>query len=362
MASADPIPGGMTAAAPRAPYAFTDPLGAASGDVPRLGPKEVLRRATIGGYLAGGATVLTALALPDSDPSDHLELAVIGALLLAIALALALWRTPPDAVALALPLVATLIISALVAACRPMALVPIFYVWPLVLTAYSCQRREVLLNYLAVLVGFAIALAGWAPPDTRIVMWVLVAVVGGVLATLVTALKERLSLVVGDLRSLATHDPLTGVLNRRAFAAALEDALLRAARDDVPSAVLVLDVDWFKAINDTWGHATGDRTLKDLSATLQRCTRASDEVGRLGGEEFGILLHATDAAGAEVYAERLRLAVAGSSGQDAPAITVSIGVAAMKPDQDVDHVLDAADYAMYAAKDAGRDRVVVAAA
>ena len=169
-----------------------------------------------------------------------------------------------------------------------------------------------------------------------------------------------------ELLRLATTDFLTGLPNRRHFLARLEEEHARMQRlEGQRATVLMLDLDHFKRVNDRFGHATGDNCLKHLTALVRGELRKIDTAGRLGGEEFGIILPGADPTSAQVFAERLRLKVA-----DTPFVlkdqviqlTVSIGVAAMDgKDADAVAVLARADRALYGAKEGGRNRLMAAA-
>lgn len=160
---------------------------------------------------------------------------------------------------------------------------------------------------------------------------------------------------------LATTDALTGLLNRRYFLDKLTQELKRLRRSKAGAVLLALDVDFFKAVNDTHGHAAGDRVLKHFAFTLKASLRDIDLIGRLGGEEFGILLPGTDPATGLTVAERLREAVALSPVRVQNTrqwITVSIGVTDLDAkDEHIDQALQRADQALYAAKGAGRNGV-----
>jgi diguanylate cyclase (GGDEF)-like protein/PAS domain S-box-containing protein len=170
-----------------------------------------------------------------------------------------------------------------------------------------------------------------------------------------------------ELLEVATTDFLTGLPNRRHFLSRLEEELARVQRlEGQRAAVLMLDADHFKLVNDRFGHATGDKMLRHLASLIRGELRKIDTAGRLGGEEFAIILPGADPVSAEIFAERLRQKVAHSplklSDQEIP-LTVSIGVAPMlAKDADADAALVRADRALYRAKDSGRNRVVVAAA
>jgi len=164
-----------------------------------------------------------------------------------------------------------------------------------------------------------------------------------------------------ELRHLAATDPLTGLANRRHFLEQMALALARQQRHDTPTALLMLDLDWFKRINDQHGHAIGDEVLKHVAGIMAASLRRIDLLGRLGGEEFAILLPDTEARGAHEFAERLRQRIAIEPAQTpagAIPMTVSIGVTPFAPrDSGIDAILARADRALYRAKANGRNRV-----
>src|ERR1043165_3437748 len=163
-------------------------------------------------------------------------------------------------------------------------------------------------------------------------------------------------------RIAALIDPLTGLPNRRAFMIDAEATITGRSSRSAPIAVLVADLDRFKAINDVYGHAVGDRVLTVFAASLHRCLGANDLAGRLGGEEFAILLPEKGEAAALALAERIRGVFADAAaeiGGHAVAATVSIGVAAARiGGHDLGGLLGRADDALYRAKEAGRNRVM----
>jgi diguanylate cyclase (GGDEF)-like protein len=164
-----------------------------------------------------------------------------------------------------------------------------------------------------------------------------------------------------ELRALASLDGLTGIYNRRHFLELCGKELARSQRYDHPLALLMMDVDRFKRINDSYGHAAGDEVLKQLAATCAAKLRGPDILGRLGGEEFAVAMPECGIEAAERAAERLRRTLAGvevPSEQGAITFTISIGVVAWESGEDLAATLDRADKAMYAAKQGGRDRVV----
>lgn len=167
------------------------------------------------------------------------------------------------------------------------------------------------------------------------------------------------------LEHLANHDPLTGLLNRRAFFVHGEAALARQAQLGEPAALMLIDLDHFKAVNDQYGHQAGDSLLAGVAHLVRQQLRDLDYVCRYGGEEFAVLLPGVDLATAQRVAERLRQAVAAAPlahAQAAIPVTISIGVtqAAAGIPANLDQLLAYADLALYAAKRNGRDRVELA--
>ena len=165
------------------------------------------------------------------------------------------------------------------------------------------------------------------------------------------------------LRTLATTDGLTSVWNRRHFLELAEAELERAARYGGPLSVAVVDIDHFKRVNDELGHAAGDAALRGLTAVLRGELRSVDVVGRLGGEEFGVLLPETPRLIAAQTVDRLRRTIGERSFAehglpDGRRLTISIGVAEFRPGEPLSALLARADAGLYQAKSAGRDRVV----
>lgn len=190
--------------------------------------------------------------------------------------------------------------------------------------------------------------------------------VGGIMFSmrLVHALRVQQSHAV-ELQRLATIDPLTGVFNRRQFFESGLHEFLRTRRYGNTMSLLMLDIDHFKVVNDSWGHPTGDHVLVALAEIIGSLVRGQDTVGRLGGEEFAVVLPETELSGAVASAERLRAAVeqaelAGAVGdRQAVRVTISVGVAVSAVDDvSFEAVLARADKRLYQAKETGRNRVV----
>jgi len=163
------------------------------------------------------------------------------------------------------------------------------------------------------------------------------------------------------LHQLASTDPLTGLVNRTRFFDLATTEIKRTQRYGRPLAVIMLDIDFFKRINDTYGHETGDAALKRFADLCRTVVREQDITGRLGGEEFAILLPESDPPSALALADRLRATVAGQLLENnTMAMTISAGVSEVLPGETaVDAALSRADQALYAAKRSGRNRVAL---
>ncbi len=164
------------------------------------------------------------------------------------------------------------------------------------------------------------------------------------------------------LRRLATTDPLTGAFNRRHFMELMAREQRRADRYATTYSVLMIDIDHFKRVNDTYGHQVGDHAIQAMAEACKRTTRPTDIVARYGGEEFIVTLTHTDQPGALKVAERLREAVAEialPTEQGTLAFTISIGVSTYVTKSAVDQIIGRADHALYKAKQTGRNRVCV---
>jgi diguanylate cyclase (GGDEF)-like protein len=176
--------------------------------------------------------------------------------------------------------------------------------------------------------------------------------------------QRQLALAHKELMVLASTDALTTCLNRRAFVALVERYLDRMEhqRTDDEAALLVIDIDHFKRINDTYGHDCGDVALARVAHAIKDSVREFDVVGRIGGEEFGVLLPGASRERAAAIAERIRtnvfktdLPLAGETRH----VSVSVGGVTFDDDRDISELLRVADQRLYAAKRAGRNRVVM---
>lgn len=235
--------------------------------------------------------------------------------------------------------------------------------------------------YCAAYAGFYVAL-GWTQTDPDVLLsnrmngitacvmgWALSALLWRKLVTIslqrrqLEKAHQELQEKQRELERLTRQDGLTGLFNRNTFVELSRSELLRAQRQGSATTILLLDLDHFKRVNDTWGHPAGDAVLRQVAVTATQAVRSTDLVGRLGGEEFIILLpHTSEDAGrriAEKIRHRLQSAPVAWEGTSIP-VTASIGVAsaAAAAKRDFDSLYNEADKALYLAKQRGRNRVV----
>jgi diguanylate cyclase (GGDEF)-like protein len=171
------------------------------------------------------------------------------------------------------------------------------------------------------------------------------------------AIRQR----IDDLRADADLDHLTGLANRRRFRVALQREVERWRRYGVPCALLLIDIDHLKKINDKFGHPAGDAVIRQIAQTVKEVSRDNDTPARMGGEEFALLLAGIDAEKATIAADRLRDVLRRRTVEGVGNVTVSIGVAACPNSANSERGLySASDAALYVAKNSGRDRVSVA--
>ena len=173
----------------------------------------------------------------------------------------------------------------------------------------------------------------------------------------------RNALMYQDAVAAAYQDPLTGLGSRRALETTLERDIGLALRHQYPVSVLVIDVDYFKKINDTFGHKAGDKVLREVARLMQSELRLTDPAFRYGGEEFVVILNKARSKGAMSLAERIRCRIAESAleiGQDKIDVSVSIGIASVQPSDDMHSLFERADRALYQAKCLGRNRCCAA--
>jgi diguanylate cyclase (GGDEF)-like protein len=237
------------------------------------------------------------------------------------------------------------------------ALSPLLLTWPVAFAAAVLSARVAWITAGVAAAVFAV-LASVSRGVDGLVLWIETAASLAVVCWMVVRVQNESLRLRETLASLARTDPLTGLLNRRGFDEALAREHARRLRGGPPCALLLVDIDHFKRVNDTWGHPAGDETLRRLGGLLSSTFRAGDIVGRIGGEEFAVLLVDCEPDEAAERARGLCDGVRTQARDWEHPITVSVGVAAgLERAQTPGELTASADAALYAAKAAGRDRV-----
>lgn len=237
-----------------------------------------------------------------------------------------------------------------------LGVVGLFWMYAAILSNFFLAPRTV----AAVLTGTTLTIITWhgagataAQLSSFVASSLLVGVLAYVLANRIDAQRAR-------LETLATRDPLTGAFNRRSMTEELAIAEQSRIRQNNGHSLLILDIDHFKAVNDRFGHAQGDRILSELATLIHEHTRALDRFFRYGGEEFVLLLPGLSEQEAVKTAEKIRVLIADRLQCGGEQITVSIGVATLRPEEAWPSWLNRADHALYTAKASGRNQVTLA--
>jgi len=234
----------------------------------------------------------------------------------------------------------------------------VLYAMPVLWMTVFFGRWGAAVILTCVAVGHAIALLVLPASSSYPGRWVDVMVSVGSVAVVVLALEQRNRLLVARLAGEARTDSLTGLWNRRGFGERAAVEIAYAGSGSRSTAVASFDIDYFKRINDEWGHQTGDLVLAHLAHVLSAESREVDVVARLGGEEFAVLLPGSCSDEADAFTQRIRLALVDNETK-LPLIRVSAGVVAAESPTNIDQLLQRADVALYEAKRSGRNRTVI---
>jgi diguanylate cyclase (GGDEF)-like protein/putative nucleotidyltransferase with HDIG domain len=315
-------------------------------------------------FFAGATLTLLTLLLPGAADRDALGIVVLSAVAYATCAAflvgfdrLPLWVLQSS------PILGALVVTGVLWAGGPLEIgaYAMFYFWVALAACYFFGLRVALFHIAFCTMCLAVAVlvhgSDMPLPGLYFAMGAGTLLVFGALMVLLRSQIER---VVSRLTDAAGTDVLTGISNRREFEERFGHELERSVRSGGPMGLVVIDLDWFKEVNDRFGHAAGDRALKMVAGVLEEQTRRIDMVARLGGEEFAVV--APDAGEEETYrlAERLRREVKLAFADHTRPLTTSCGVATFPASGDTaSDLLRAADRALYAAKDLGRDRTIV---
>jgi diguanylate cyclase (GGDEF)-like protein len=319
---------------------------------------------TLGGmFVAAGLLVLLTLALGVDDSFKVPVIASLAGSALATGLLFitAAARLPVWATSAGLLLAVAMVSVGVVASGEADTPFALLYIWIAVEGWYILPPQLAGgLTALTILASAAAMALVATEYDNAPTWWVMLVGTTLAVATLAAVLRLRADRLVATLADAASRDPLTGLLNRRGFQERAAIEMARARRYRVPLAVVVADLDHFKALNDTFGHHSGDEALAAFAALCRANTRTFDISARMGGEEFAVLLPNTSEEGAVVAAERIRQAMhAHLASPDGTPVTASFGVA-VHPNHgtDLETLLGNADRALYVAKSRGRDRTI----
>jgi diguanylate cyclase (GGDEF)-like protein len=304
---------------------------------------------------------VTGVVLTPHRPLTHTVAIVVTCIAVAAGGAVC-WVRPhvmPRYFWLAAPLLCTVLISGMnLVTLDASTGAQLFYLWPALYAASFLSRRMILVNLAVLFAGEAVVVFTLLDREIAIGDWGAMALGMTMTVVVVVALRDRADRLRHVLEMQALADPLTGLANRRSFENALARAAAWARAGNGQLALLTVDVDHFKKINDTWGHATGDRALHAVGAAMLSVASGHDDVAaRMGGDEFVLLLR-RDRPGAMCAADALRAAVAGIDVLPGGPPGVSVGVAVWPDDgTTVEALLAASDKALYVAKTHGRGRV-----
>jgi len=309
--------------------------------------------------LVTGVTVLTDLRHEPFPPATRTANYVLSAVVALIGLyLLRTSRRLPGWLANSIPSAAAILICLPTSADEsPDELGPLLLTWPVTFSAAVLSAR-VAWTTVGVAGGVFAVMASFSRGVDGVTLWVEAVASLVVICWMVVRVQNQSLRLRAVLNNLAHTDPLTGLANRRGFDDALAREHARRRRGGPPMALLLVDIDHFKMVNDSWGHQAGDVTLRRLGELLSGMFRPTDVVGRIGGEEFAVLIPDCTAEKALIRAQALNESVRTvTRGWEHP-ITVSVGVATRPEDAPTPaELLAAADAALYAAKAAGRDRV-----
>jgi diguanylate cyclase (GGDEF)-like protein len=342
---------------------------AAVADMPIAGltaNPELMARMQAG--LWGGGALMAFLIAAIPNPSESYRPGFLGAGVVAsLVTAFVYFRAgrTSERTLRALGYLGTVLISACVyfsgeSRGGPATDIEMLYLWVSIYAAYFFGFRQAVMQIAFIAISYWVVLAVAADPSVFAVRWAETVGTLAVAGVLVQAVRKRVAELVHRLTDAARTDPLTGLHNRRAFEETIVAEVERAKRGGRPLSVLVGDLDLFKAVNDRFGHPAGDEALMQVGQLLINTRREIDPVARTGGEEFALILPDAGEHDAYMVSERLRTAVERAFAEEPVPLTMSFGLATYpEHGATADALLAAADQALYAAKELGRNRTVV---
>ena len=325
------------------------------------GDRAVMARSLMYLFAAGGTVTLMSLLIPSAHDANRIAITGSSAFGIAALLLLAYDRIPIWGFQVFLAAGTVLVEWAIFSSGDTTSPYAMFYFWIAIYAFYFLSRFRASLQMAFIAVAYSAALVSNGDMQTApVIHWLFVTSTLVVAGAFIGVQRSHVDRLIDRLSSAARTDSLTGLVNRRGFEELFETELERARRGERPLSVIVADLDGFKAINDRYGHAAGDRALEKLSEILQRVKRRVDTAARIGGEEFAVIAPDSDHHAAYILAERIRREVRESFAVDQFPMTISLGVATFPRHGATDEALiGGADEALYAAKKLGRDRTVV---
>jgi diguanylate cyclase (GGDEF)-like protein len=307
--------------------------------------------------------VLTGVILPENQPLPILAAILIVAATFGVG-GWMTWSRPeifPDSFWWIAPLFASFVITGLNLMTKDASTgSQLFYLWPVLYAANFLSPRSIYLNIVAVLLGEGMVLIVALAAPNGFADWISMGIALSMTAVVVKTLRDRADRLRQRLEGQALADSLTGLANRRAFDEALQEAGEWASANGRPLTVVTLDLDYFKTVNDTYGHGAGDQALQLVADAMRKVAGPGDVTARLGGDEFVMLLRADQQAALRTV-DQLRSIVGADTTLPSGAPGLSVGVAVMPTHADtVDELVRASDKALYTAKSGGRGRVALA--
>ncbi|MDQ3934832.1 MAG: diguanylate cyclase [Actinomycetota bacterium] len=324
--------------------------------------RGVMARSLMYLFMAGGAITGASLFFSPTEAEEtRIAITAAAAFGLAFVMFLGYDRLPLWAFQAFLLAGTVLIEWAIYASGETTSPYAMFYFWIAIYAFYFLSRSRALIQMGFIALSYTAVLVVKTDIGTVPVMhWAIVSSTLVVAGALIGVQRSHVDRLIARLSDAARTDSLTSLLNRRGFEELFGTELERARRGGRPLSVIVGDLDAFKAVNDRFGHAAGDRALERLSEILQTVKRRVDTAARIGGEEFAVIAPDTDHHAAYILAERMRREVRDTFASEPYTLTISLGIATFpRHGATAESLIAGADEALYAAKKLGRDRTVV---
>lgn len=319
----------------------------------------LMRRVSVVMLLSGGLTGAVGVWTTQETGRSRLAYAIVAGLFALWGLVLAVVARPARRTLESTTFASMALLGVLIATSDPLGMAVTFYLWPVVLLAYFSSPRVTIAGCAFAISCLGAGLVFNDVATLRVDKFIGTTSSVGLMAWLITWLGLKEDRLRTSLATAAESDPLTGLLNRRAFCPRFETMVADAVHNDAPLALVMFDLDHFKTVNDRFGHAVGDEALRHAARALDSTCREKDIVGRIGGEEFAVALPGATPTDALEYVARAAKVLSVAPDPVGTLLT-SAGVCSLQPTVTTpDALLLRADEALYAAKLAGRNRAAV---